>query len=61
MYAVAVTVGILFPDGVVALGRCASVWESETMSWWKPLLKWIGKKALAIAAEEVGKKVAKKT
>ena len=30
------------------------------MSWWKPLLAWIGKKALQVAAEEVGKKVATK-
>lgn len=26
------------------------------MSWWKSALKWLGKKALAVAAEEVGKK-----
>lgn len=30
------------------------------MSWWKAALKWLGKKALSIAAEEVGKQAAKK-
>lgn len=30
------------------------------MSWWKEALKWVGKKALEMAAEEIGKKAAKK-
>lgn len=30
------------------------------MSVWKSILKWIGKKALELAAEEVGKRATKK-
>jgi hypothetical protein len=30
------------------------------MSWWKSALKWIEKKALEIAAEEVSKKATRK-
>ena len=30
------------------------------MSWWKPVLKWVGKKLLEAAADELGKKASKK-
>jgi hypothetical protein len=30
------------------------------MSWWKSALKWIGKKALEMAAEEVANKATKR-
>jgi hypothetical protein len=30
------------------------------MSWWKFAMKWLGKKALEIAAEEVSKKATRK-
>lgn len=30
------------------------------MSWWKPLLKWIGKKVIDVAADELSKKATPK-
>ena len=30
------------------------------MSWWKPFLKWLGQKALEVAADEAGKQISKK-
>jgi hypothetical protein len=44
---------------VVAVGRCAALWEMD-MSWWKQALIYVGKKALQIAGEELGKKTRKK-
>jgi hypothetical protein len=43
----------------VAVGRSQSRGETE-MSWWKTALIYLAKKALQIAGEELGKKVAKK-
>lgn len=37
----------------------ASEGNGDGMSWWKTALKWVGKKALEMAAEEVKKKATK--
>jgi hypothetical protein len=46
-------------NGVVAVGCRAGVWEIQ-MSWWKTALIYIGKKAIEIAGEELGKKATRK-
>jgi hypothetical protein len=59
VYADALTFWEVVSDGVVAVGRCAALWEMD-MSWWKQALIYVGKKALQIAGEELGKKTRKK-
>jgi hypothetical protein len=63
VHAVAIAVGLLFADGVVAVGWGATVWEA-IMSWWKKALlslaktaaPYIGEAIVKIAEKQLAKK-----